>query len=467
MNQYLQIWDWLLRGVEQLEVFGPKFVREEGDGWKWNKRGWGGVLWSGQDWGGIEFVNVYEERGMWNVKSQQQREREYQESTIGNRKSVIGTDEMGSALIYEIFSSASLITLGLYHLVCAIKTHLHHPARDYSAKLYHPFSSSPSSSHRLRHLQLYVIILFLLIAFVHQTLVSSDADPLLKGRTPVHRFSTLQSAAVLFLFLILALAILLSETTSLLPLPSDLFFALASALFYLQFTVSSSAASVQTSDLQAKCDSVSARVSALSSLLCIILACLPRLFVADLALGASVILQGLWTLQTGLALYVEAFIPEGCHKLLDVVSGVEGSTKCDLEESRLRAVAILDLVFVVYVMFVVFILMATYAVLAKTVGIRRTGSYEALPTLSSADSNHIQMKTLAGTQAWFFLCFFFPYIESAECVALPFHLKQCNPKKLKTFSVYKVSFFVSTPHYILSSPSSLLYNSLFYTCYAG
>lgn len=32
MNQYLQIWDWLLRGVEQLEVFGPKLVREEGDG---------------------------------------------------------------------------------------------------------------------------------------------------------------------------------------------------------------------------------------------------------------------------------------------------------------------------------------------------------------------------------------------------------------------------------------------------
>ncbi|CBI21246.3 unnamed protein product, partial [Vitis vinifera] len=300
MNQYLQIWDWLLRGVEQLEVFGPKF---------------------------------------------QQREREYQESTIGNRKSVIGTDEMGSALIYEIFSSASLITLGLYHLVCAIKTHLHHPARDYSAKLYHPFSSSPSSSHRLRHLQLYVIILFLLIAFVHQTLVSSDADPLLKGRTPVHRFSSLQSAAVLFLFLILALAILLSETTSLLPLPSDLFFALASALFYLQFTVSSSAASVQTSDLQAKCDS-------------------PWPF-------------WIWSL------WFMSCLPWLAHRL---------------------------------------------------------------------DS---------------FYVFFFPYIESAECVALPFHLKQCNPKKLKTFSVYKVSFFVSTPHYILSSPSSLLYNSLFYTCYAG
>lgn len=109
-------------------------------------------------------------------------------------------------------------------------------------------------------------------------------------------------------------------------------------------------------------------------------------------------MQGLWELQTGLSLYVEAFIPEGCHKLLDVVSGVEGSTKCDLDESRLRAVAILDLVFVVHAMFVVIIVMLTYALVAKTVGMKRLGSYEALPT-NAADSNHIQMKALTGTQA--------------------------------------------------------------------
>ena len=68
---------------------------------------------------------------------------------------------------------------------------------------------------------------------------------------------------------------------------------------------------------------------------------------ADVGLGASMSLQGLWVLQTGLSLYVEVFIPEGCHKLLDVVSGVEGSTKCDKDESRFRAVAILDLVFLI------------------------------------------------------------------------------------------------------------------------
>lgn len=84
---------------------------------------------------------------------------------------------------------------------------------------------------------------------------------------------------------------------------------------------------------------------------------------------------------------------------MDVVSGVEGSTKCDLEDSKLRAAALLDLVFVVHVFFVLLILMVAYAVLARALG-RRFGSYEALPTSASpVDSNHIQMKALAGTQA--------------------------------------------------------------------
>ncbi|XP_043703554.1 uncharacterized protein LOC122653687 [Telopea speciosissima] len=304
-----------------------------------------------------------------------------------------------AALISDIFSSSALLSLGLYHLICTTRNHLKSP-REYVARLYHPFPlSGSSSSSRLKHIQLYLLILSLLVALVHRLLTSTDSDPLLKGRTPVYRFTSLQAAAVLFLFLFLSLALLLSDATTLFPIPSDLLFALASVIFFLQFSVSSASASVQTSDLQAKCDSISARISAASALQCLLLACQPRLFIADVGLGSSFCLQGLWVLQTGLSLYVEAFIPEGCHRLLDVANGVEGSTKCDLEESRLRAVAILDLVFVVHVMFVVDIVLVIYAVVVKTVGLRRFGSYEALPTLSTADSDHVQMKALAGTQA--------------------------------------------------------------------
>ncbi|KAI3723188.1 hypothetical protein L2E82_34609 [Cichorium intybus] len=302
-------------------------------------------------------------------------------------------------LIYHIFTSSALLSIGLYHLICTTRNHLRTP-RDYFAKPYHQFTWQ-HFQQITRYLQLYLLILCLLIAFIHQTAVSFDSDPLVKGRSPVHHFTSLQSAGVVFLFLILSVTLLISETTSLLPFPPDLFFGTASALFFLQYSISSSSASLQMSDLEAKCDSVSSIISAISAVLCIILACHPRLFVADVGLGASICLQGLWSLQTGLSLYVDAFIPDGCHKLLDVVNGVEGSTKCDLEDSKLRATAILDLVFVVYVLFVLLILIVTYAVTAKVVGVNRFGSYEAIPTTSGSgtDLNHIQMKAMTGTQA--------------------------------------------------------------------
>lgn len=307
---------------------------------------------------------------------------------------------MAAALVYQIFSSSALVSLGVYHMVGSSRLYLKLP-QSYSAKPFHPFPfSSSSSSSRLKHLQLYLILACLLVAMAHHCLSSFDSDPLLKGRTPVHQFTSLQSATVCFLFFLLSLALLLSDSfPSLLPLPNDLFFALAAAFFLLLSYISSSSASLQSSDLQAKCDSVSARISSLAALLSVALACQPRLFLADLGLGAALCLQGLWSLQTGLSLYVDAFIPEGCHRLLDVVSGVESSTKCDLQESSLRAVAILDFAFLLHVLFAFIILLVTYAVVSKSVGVRKLGSYEALPTTVHDHNNHIQMKSMTGTQA--------------------------------------------------------------------
>jgi hypothetical protein len=302
-----------------------------------------------------------------------------------------------AAVIYHIFVSSAMMSLGLYHLVSTIKTYLK-TTREYSAKPLYPLNYNKLT----KHLHLYLIIFCLVIAFCHQTVISAYSDPLLKGGTAVHRLNSLQSAGVIFSFLVLSVALLLSEATSALPLPSDLFFGIASALFFLQYSASSEFASVQISDLQAKCDSVFSHISALTSILCLVLACNPKLFVADVALGGSLFAQGLWILQTGLTLHVDAFIPAGCNKMLDVVSGVEGSTKCDLDESKFRAVAILDLVFVLHVLFVLLLILIIYAVLARTItvsSIRRFGTYEVLPTVAVADSNHIQMKSLTGTQA--------------------------------------------------------------------
>ncbi|ESW33794.1 hypothetical protein PHAVU_001G099200 [Phaseolus vulgaris] len=301
---------------------------------------------------------------------------------------------MGS-LVYQVISSAALLTLGMYHLISTTRNYLK-STHTYVAKPFHPFPYP-------RRLQLYLLIIALLVAIAHHLLLSADSDPLLRGATPVHLLLSLQSAATLFLFLLLALALLLADASpSILPLPADLAFALASGLFLLHTALASARAALQTSAIEAKCLSVSANISSLSALLCLLLAVLPRLFPADVALASTFCLRGLWSLQTGLSLYADAFIPDGCHRLLDVKSGVEGSTQCDLEESKFRAVAILDLAFLIHAIFVVLIFLITYALVAKSVGVRRLGSYEALPTASSsvdANHSHIQMKALTGTQA--------------------------------------------------------------------
>ncbi|KAG4920992.1 hypothetical protein JHK82_049929 [Glycine max] len=81
---------------------------------------------------------------------------------------------------------------------------------------------------------------------------------------------------------------------------------------------------------KAKCLFVSASLSQLSTLLCLLLTALPRLFPVDVTLSAAFCLHGL-------SLYADAFIPEGGHRLLNVTSSVGGSTQCDLDESKLRA----------------------------------------------------------------------------------------------------------------------------------
>ncbi|KAK9750029.1 hypothetical protein RND81_02G168000 [Saponaria officinalis] len=295
-----------------------------------------------------------------------------------------------SAVLYQIFTSTGLISLGLYHLTSSIHSHLKSPST-FSAKPYHPLPL-PNHHHHLRHLSLYITSLSLLLSFLHHSVSSSTPDPLLS----VHSFSSLTSAAVSLFFLILSLSLLL-------PLiPHDLSFAAASAAFFLLHSSSSSRAAVLSSNLESHLLSLSSHVSLLSSLLSLALSLSPRLFVADVALSASVVLQGLWALQTGLSLHVDAFIPEGCHKLLDVVAGVEGSTKCELDESKLRAAAILDLMFVIYVVVVVLIVFGVYTLVSKVTGIstRRFGSYEALPNAVVVDgTSHVQLKTLSGTQA--------------------------------------------------------------------
>lgn len=90
-----------------------------------------------------------------------------------------------------------------------------------------------------------------------------------------------------------------------------------------------------------------------------------------------------------------------------------GVTRCDLDESRARAVEIFDLAFVFLATVVAVIAVAVYVVVAKVQGVsggngnaRRLNStaYEVLPTTSGAAAmdeleHHVPMKVMAKTTA--------------------------------------------------------------------
>lgn len=121
-----------------------------------------------------------------------------------------------------------------------------------------------------------------------------------------------------------------------------------------------------------------------------LLACRPESFLADLGLNMGLLLQGFWRLQIALCLHVDAFMPRGCHRLLDVSGSVEGSTQCDLESDRVRATTLMDLFFLCHVFLVVVVTVITYGVLAKAHGRRK----HFIPDALQSSWGHLEMQAL-------------------------------------------------------------------------
>jgi hypothetical protein len=284
-------------------------------------------------------------------------------------------------LAIHIVGSVFIFILGIWHLVSSFKAHLKTP-REYTAKLWHPLPS-----RCCKHLELYLQLVGILLAIAYNLSISSDFNPLIKGTTPVHHLLSLQSAAVLCVFLIVVLAVLASESNGgcRLPIPGEALFLMAASAFGIQWAMLRAGASL-TSDIEGKCESLLGVTAALCCASAIVLSLRPKAFVADVALSSALCLQGLWFLQSGLSLHVESFVPQGCHRLLDVPGHAEGSTQCDLDDYKLRAFVLLDLLFVVHVIIVVIIVLTVCGLVSRVLGVRRHGGYEPLD-----NSNHREM----------------------------------------------------------------------------
>ncbi|CAL4980945.1 unnamed protein product [Urochloa decumbens] len=132
-------------------------------------------------------------------------------------------------------------------------------------------------------------------------------------------------------------------------------------------------------------------------------------FVAEAGLACAGAVGGLWAAQTGLTLYVDACVPAGCHRLLDAGRATAPATRCEVEEARLRAVAVMDLALSVHCVVVAAVVAGVLFGVARWFGVdsgagvgrRHNNGYDALPTVAAstgamAEMEHLQSKGIVG-----------------------------------------------------------------------
>lgn len=118
---------------------------------------------------------------------------------------------------------------------------------------------------------------------------------------------------------------------------------------------------------------------------CLYLSISPSAFFADFLLSSGLVLKAVWVLQVGMSLYTEAFSLKGCEKMAMSQRNREVDVKCELEEDKLRGVALTNLLFVVHTALV---LIMSFVLLGLLHRLRSTRSREASgPLLSQIGSS--------------------------------------------------------------------------------
>lgn len=120
----------------------------------------------------------------------------------------------------------------------------------------------------------------------------------------------------------------------------------------------------------------------------------PNAFFAEFFLSCGLVLKGTWLMQAGLSLYTDAFGLKGCQKISSILDPNQETVdvKCDLDEDRLRGVALMHFMFTVHAMLVLVLAVGLFGVFAS---IRNLRSGEARgPLLAELESTSMRMRAL-------------------------------------------------------------------------
>ncbi|RLM60544.1 hypothetical protein C2845_PM14G16400 [Panicum miliaceum] len=223
--------------------------------------------------------------------------------------------------------------LGLWHTVNTVRAYKLRGASGFRSATWFPF---PSPLRGLRRLELYLLLSFSVLAIIDQLVDLPILALCLQPDSLEHATMYLHLAV----YASVALAADASGCCDAAGGVGDVVTALAaSELFLLRFH------SADHAELEGHYHCLLQLAVAASLVATAATAVLPRSFAVALVRSASVLLQGLWFVVMGFALWVPALVPSGCHAVEQGSVATQSAVACATEEAARRAVVMANLQF--------------------------------------------------------------------------------------------------------------------------
>ncbi|KAL6971242.1 hypothetical protein U1Q18_030923 [Sarracenia purpurea var. burkii] len=220
--------------------------------------------------------------------------------------------------------------LGIRRLLCSSSLYLKNPSL-YRSKTW--YFSEP----RWKNFDFYALLIALPIASFSDMFLF-----LAFSGHPTLRFAFLHQSAVVFIFWVLVILIIFRESFDPFAIPENFIFIFAGISFLIDYMVMGEG----ITGLGGVVYDLLGKLTLVCAACCLYLSIIPASFSVEFLLSSGLVFKGTWALQIGLSLYSDTFALKGCGKIS--ISPALGKTdlKCDLEEDRLRGIALMNLLFI-------------------------------------------------------------------------------------------------------------------------